>query len=300
MKVLECIKDIAEGKPIKINRSLIKDENVFVSILQYNKSVIKIDKDWKEINIKNFKSRYKEFIKRGGIIYRNSIEEQLRIEIKYDLRKDKPVIRYSDKHNWLYYTLCGNRELKLEIENLLKATSEGHFYDFIINELGSDWSPFVRNLDVLREHISEDELFQLKTNHSLLDEGYKKRIIKLVVMRWLNDEYAYYSGIDSVDNAVFHAMMKVFPILTSIIFILKLNFGVNVFHSLITMVEAEFIFDVVKRCNTKTKSHKPFLVGTVHDAFVVNTDKAKHVLKHIEVASKKVLGIQCFVKSQSY
>ena len=142
----------------------------------------------------------------------------------------------------------------------------------LTNELGSDWSPFLQNLDVLREHISEEELFRLKGNPLLVDGNYKKRIIKLVVMRWLNDDYAYYSGIDSVDNAVFHNMMKVFPILTSIIFILKLNFRENVFHILITMVEAEFNFDVVKRCNTKTKSHKPFLFGTVHDSFVLKSD----------------------------
>lgn len=300
LKMINCLNEIVNGKEIKIRKSLIKDDEVFNIIEKCNKETVRVNKGVRLISHNGIYNRYKKFIREGGVFDRNYLEEHLKIDIKYDLIKNKPVIRYSDKNNWLCYTLRGNQELKTEIYNLLKATSDGRFYDFIIEKLGDDWSPFVQNLNVLKDFISEEEMERLKSNPELIEEGYKKRIVKLMVMRWLNDDYAYYSGDDSVENAVFTSMIKVFPILTSIIFILKLNFGKNVFHSMITMVESEFVFDVVKRCNSKTKNHKPFLVGTVHDSFVVKTDKAKHVLEHIKIASVKILGIQCFVKAKMF
>ena len=303
---LFCL-DKRKSNLLGLNKQCLNEEsNRHIPISEFenfwfrNRSLFKKDeKGYTVISRYYLSNKFNNLINKGG----EENNEVTELTTQFEIKKDTP------KYQYLSLSLCGNQLLKEEVDILLKATSTGRFYDFLIGKLSFEKSLFWQNLGVIKKDLSETEYERLKANPHLIDEDRKKHIVKMMVMRWLNDDYAYYSGDDTIENSVFTAMMTVFPYITSIIFLLRTNFDEpekndkkkkSSFHSMLSLVESEFVYSVVERCNNRTNKHAPFLVGTVHDSFVVEPKKVKYLREHIKIESEKMFGTACYVKEKEY
>jgi len=182
------------------------------------------------------------------------------------------ISNFTNHNNILYNTFhfC-ILEFEQNLKNLNVRAEKGCFYDSLSKSKRSPFGNWLHLLD-------EDEIpFEIR-----------RKVIKKSFMFWMN-------GKGNKEGVFFR---KEYPTINNLFNHIKKVFGKTSLHSLTTIVESNFVFGVIDKANQRSKSSKPFIVGSLHDAFFVEKKKLNNLLKIIETQSKTMLGGNIPIKTK--
>ena len=195
--------------------------------------------------------------------------------------------------------------VKSEVKKMLELTASGGFYDFIHKKMNPEKSPFKHFLRLIEDQLPTPTYALYKNSPEQLSVQERKKIeikiVKMMVMCWMNDTAV--KGVKNLNinyqNMIHRIFIQLFPYVTTIIELIKAKYaegekdgkkGKTAFNSLLTQVEAEFVFHVVEKARQRSKLSRGFKVGTVHDSFVVPKHKKEDLVNIIRISADKLLG----------
>lgn len=164
-------------------------------------------------------------------------------------------------------------ELRSEIIMLHNDTRNGDFYKNVIERGSIEMSLFHKHAKMLGKNYIPSSPMELTDKQC-------EKIIKTSFMFWMNAK-------KSKESIFFRTL---YPNISKLLSHLKEVCGKTAIHKLITSIESNFVFKVIDVCNTKTNMSRPFLVGSLHDAFYVPNNKIEIVTDIIGIQGNKMFN----------
>ncbi|MFZ4399825.1 MAG: hypothetical protein ACOYO1_07310 [Bacteroidales bacterium] len=198
-------------------------------------------------------------------------------KIKNILFSISNCVHFNSKN--LFFRDLNIEELNIEILNFEHYASIGNFYlmaksNIVQNHKNIQFKPLLNCIEIGKKEIK-------KYKENMIPENLKKDIMKKSFMYWMNGSN------ENQRLKITRLFPLLYPNITKLFRILKNEFGKTSIHGLITTIESDLVYTTIERCNKNTK---PFVVGSVHDAFFVEKEKLELLVSIFEKTSMEFLN----------